>query len=596
MKFSLLYSNRLISSTDTHRIGVACFLAVLAMSYWRLYFGLDCLDEGSHLAYSQTFAQGRIPFLEERDGRQTMALLLSPLVKIYTTLFGFHYLALFLRHVAFGIALATALMVVGLRRQLGNRVYIGAAWLMAFVPASMMSFNYQRHTFLGLIVSSLLLHKTPLQKRPVLGFIGAQLTSMMVVVLYPPLIIPIAALNLTFLRCYGPHFPSSTRKNFIRLLIAAWAMFTILAIQWVMRHGGWDSIREILSYHHSIGHGGAMDKLLQILSGFRFFARFFATAGVGTLWLYLLLRNGSLKNGSLRNGRWFLSAFSMVLFLIPFNLGWNIHLAIIPCLWGMLLASLSLPLLFDRQSPQLPLIRLLCIPSVIAGILFGWVSSAAFTPIAYGLAPAALSWILLAPRQWPSLKIFATALSLIALGISTYCHVQFFPLDKPSKHLTHKFSSGTFAGIYTSPGIFHLLTELTSDLDAVSKTDSKTDTKTGSILFFYDFPAGYLLTTLKPNTPSTCLLSPMFLGNPAAYQRYGALYYRHDASLPTVIVQMLKVPSQNGHFASIPYNETSPLLKRLDFPRNYALTLSRDSYRIWTRLESIRFGPPKGAR
>lgn len=62
-------------------------VAVLALCYARLFFGVDFLDEAFYAAIPYRFVLGARPFVDELNISQTFAFLTYPLVRLYVSLY-----------------------------------------------------------------------------------------------------------------------------------------------------------------------------------------------------------------------------------------------------------------------------------------------------------------------------------------------------------------------------------------------------------------------------------------------------------------------------------------------------------------------------
>ena len=98
-------------------IGGVCLLAVLTLTYTRLFFGIDFTDESFYIAVPLRFVMGARPLIDETNVvQQTPGIILYPFVKVYVALFGLDGIVLFARHLhlLFSAVIAAAIFV-GLR-------------------------------------------------------------------------------------------------------------------------------------------------------------------------------------------------------------------------------------------------------------------------------------------------------------------------------------------------------------------------------------------------------------------------------------------------------------------------------------------------
>jgi hypothetical protein len=82
-----------------------------------------------------------------------------------------------------------------------------------------------------------------------------------------------------------------------------------------------------------------------------------------------------------------------------------------------------------------------------------------------------------------------------ALTISLLLFCQNGPYkDAALRHLTARMPAGPFRGLYTTPGKVDFYRELDHDI-------ARFTNPTGRILFYEQFPAGYLMTSMRPALP-----------------------------------------------------------------------------------------------
>jgi hypothetical protein len=120
-------------------------LAVIGLTYWRLYYGIDFTDESYYVAVPFRLVLGARPFVDETAvAQQLAAILIYPFVRAYYAVAGQTGIVLFLRHLQFLFSLTVALAVVfALRSVLETRraVLVGLA-VVAFVPFNIHSLSY----------------------------------------------------------------------------------------------------------------------------------------------------------------------------------------------------------------------------------------------------------------------------------------------------------------------------------------------------------------------------------------------------------------------------------------------------------------------
>src|SRR5580700_10165291 len=95
----------------------ALALAVVAVSYWRLSYGVDFTDEAWYVAVPYRFVLGGRPYVDELSVPQTTAaVLLYPFLWAYHALAGRTGIVLFVRHLHFLVALGVGTAVAASMR------------------------------------------------------------------------------------------------------------------------------------------------------------------------------------------------------------------------------------------------------------------------------------------------------------------------------------------------------------------------------------------------------------------------------------------------------------------------------------------------
>jgi hypothetical protein len=168
-------------------------------------------------------------------------------------------------------------------------------------------------------------------------------------------------------------------------------------------------------------------------------------------------------------------------------------------------------------------------------------------------------------REWTWAAALAPAL-LVLLGGAVY-------RDGPISSLTWAVKSGAYAGIRTSPNKELFLEQFQNDLATIGRRCR--------IVFFRDFPAGYLLSRSRPDTNSAWIATV----NPAktaAYQQTLIDYWdRHG--YPDVAVLVKRVPYDARKVARDEhYRTNTPLYALVHSPR-YRLLSEHYNYVTYAR-------------
>jgi hypothetical protein len=570
------------SAGRVRRFVLAASSVVVGLAYLRIYFGVDFADEAFHVAVPYRYVLGARPFVDEINiAQQGPGLLLYPFVWAYYHLRGLDGLILFGRHLYFLFMLGvSATLFVALRALTRSRLLAlpVALLALAFLPNGVPSLNYNSlgagfftaGSFLGL--AYLFTHR---RRELVLAGLGHGLA----IFSYPPLFIATAVYAVALYVGAG-----RTRSAVLPYLGAA--AIPVFGLVTAVASGGLANAHQLLSdsanYH--AGRGGGPEKALSIvrdtLGNFQL-APFALAALVGA---GLLLRRGRLWTGLA------LLAASAVLALParpvpPELIGGSFQ-------YATNLGLLAVPLigLLWRHAFARRVLFLVWLPSFVAGWTTAWTTTGAGGHSAVGFFPAAIvATLLFALALRPAYERakstgaprFAVAQSIVVfVPLAMFLLLQYgsaFHDDRPP-FLRSQVKSGPYAGLFTTAETKRFLTSLTSSLRPVANSDC-------SILFYYNFPAGYLLTDGRPATVTAWL----FDREPPRKLYSRRLLAHYDANgdrEPDIIVKMMRIPygiahgaQRTGHPRYLPGDPVDGLTHQ----PQYARVATTSSYEIYAR-------------
>ena len=534
----------------------AITLVVVAVAYWRLYYGIDFTDESFYVAVPYRFVLGARPFVDDTGIQdQTAALLVYPFIRAYYAAAGVTGIVLYMRHLQLLFSLAVALAVVtSLRAALGGRnALIVALAAIAFVPFNIHGLGYNALAS-GLFTAGTLLAFRA-RSRAAAAVAGACLG--LAAFAYPPLAIPVALAVVVRIVL--------ARRAVASFVVTAAGLPLLGAAALVALVGARPILDDYRSAHANFGEGGGMAKLRQI------------TVHEWTSWHHWYLVLAALALLALL-WRWQRRLAPLALLALPF--------LVLPSRPGFYSASLeyvarygwlALPLylLIRRRPAARLLLSSVWLPSLAAGLTTAYSSANGGVNFGVGFFPASivtsvfLVWSLedaRFPRAATAIPALTVLVVLLVLGMPVY-------RDGPISRLHARVASGPYAGLLTSYGKRAFLTRLQSDLEPLPSSCR--------IAFFNDFPAGYLLTRAQPDTNSTWTFS-VSQANTRSYQSALVGYYRRRG-YPDVAVVMHRIPYAPDQGSRLEhYTPRAPLLVALRRQR-FTLVRRRPDYAIYVR-------------
>jgi hypothetical protein len=548
---------------------VLVVLAVIGLTYWRLYYGIDFTDESFYVAVPYRLVLGARPFVDETAvAQQLAAILVYPFIRAYYALAGVNGIVLFVRHLQFVFSLAVWFVVAfAVRSVLETRraVLVGVA-VVAFVPFEIHSLSYNTLGG-GLFTSGCFLGLKCLrepERRATRLLAG--LCHGLAVFVYPPLIAAVAA-------CYLIRLALSrgrARRYTIGYDLPALALPVLAGIAALVATIGLHQF--IADYENSRASSVRKANLHKLV--------LVAAHEWSTLRLWYLLFPALLLVGLTwrrQRGMARLLLFALPLLVLPPKLSSYTASLDFVAHYGWL--ALPLFIAVRQRSGAAQLLGACWVPALIAGITTAYSSSNGGVNFGIGFLPAAIvtSVFLIWSVDQPSRReLGPTRLARLASvpAVAVIALLLFFELpvyrDGAVSTLRARIEQGAYEGLLTSSEKRAFLEQLRLDLAAVQEPCR--------ILFFDNFPAGYLLTSLLPDTNSawTYAAAPRKLGS---YQGALLSYYRRHG-FPEIVVVMKRIPYAAPSGARIDYRPHEPLLARVR-ARPYRLVVARSDYLIY---------------
>lgn len=545
---------------------VATVLAVIGLTVWRLFYGVDFTDESFYVVLPYRLVLGSRPFVDETSvTQQTAAILLYPFVRVYRAVAGVTGIVLFVRCLQFAFSLAVAAAVVaGLRGvvELRRAVLVSLAAI-AFVPFDIHSLSYNTLGG-GLFTAGCLLgFRSVLVPSRAAGRL-AGLCHGLAAFAYPPLLVAVAAAWVARVVVS----PARGRRRAVATGLPALVLPVAGMVALVAAAGLHVVVADYRRSSQFLGQGGGVGKLTAI-----------ATHEWKTLpFWYLLLPALALLATMWRRypsvASWLVLALP-VLVLPPKLTFYSASLEYVAH-YGWL--ALPLVGLVRRHVGARELFAVVWLPALLAGLTTAYSSANGGTNFGVGFFPATvvtsifLLWALERPLHRRFRVPAATPLVAVAAFLALFEAIPVYR-DGAVSTLSARVENGPYAGLLTSRRKLAFLDQLGHDLAWAGPTCR--------IVFFNDFPAGYLLTSTRPDT-NAAWIETVAPNHVASYQRILLAYYRRR-TFPDVVVEMRRIPYAPPGSARIErYHPSEPLLAALR-ERSYKDRVSRLDYVVYSR-------------
>jgi hypothetical protein len=556
-------------------------LAVVGVTYWRIWYGVDLTDESFYVVLPYRFALGARPFVDETTVAQQAGLLALPFVWAYHELVGLDGLVLFVRHLQFVLSLLVGgAILVSLRGTLrsGAAALLLASTAVAFVPFDIHGLSYNTIGG-GLFTAGCVLGFLSLRPGTSLAWlVVAGICHGLAVFAYPSLVVAVVV-------CFGLRLvltPSRWRRELLGYGVPAFLAAAAATGSVVGAAGLHDVVSGYRRSSDYLGHAGGIGKIGDV------FGHEWSTLHFWYLLLPALLLLGVVWRGRRRLAPILLAPLPLL--VLPGSLsdsfGSPPYTATLEYVAHY--GALALPLLvlvWPRPEAR-RLFVAVWIPALVAGFATAYSSNNGAVNFGIGffsatlVTTAFLLWALedslaapantrpaLAPRLvWPAAIVPAL---LVVLGGQIY-------RDGPVSALSATVDSGAYAGIRTSPNKKLFLEEFERDLARIGPRCR--------IVFFRDFPAGYLLSRSTPDTNSAWIATVPEAKTDAYQQTFVDYWRRHG--FPDVAVVVSRIPYEARRSARFErYRSHTPLVRLVRSP-SYRLLSSHFNYTMYERRGS----------
>jgi hypothetical protein len=525
----------------------ACLLflsAVLVVCFARLLFGVDFVDESTYVAVPYRFCLGDAPFVDEHTPIQTSALLSLPFAALFHAVRGgSEGLVLYLRIMYFFLCCGVATAVAtGIKPLIGARgAWIVASACVAFCPVGIPNLSYNTWSIAGFTIGVFVGLQHLLWRRRIGWMFAAGTAHGLAAVALPSYVLPnlVYAAGATWLLARGDRL----RGVVLYALggIAACALF----LPWIYRFD-----RETLdnAYFHVHTAEGWAVRVRQFAYQLWIFVPVKLELGAGLAAVFIGVR---------RRIRWLVPLALALLPLFPLCLKRTTH-----SLWYVAMIALCGTVFLAmtwREPLSKRLLGAVWFPSLCAGAVASLTSLNGLVNSGCGLFPIALCGMTLAvvlAREAASGSAFERTLEfafpmLVVAALVAYQR-QPFGEDRIAM-LNTRVSSGPFLGLQTTPEKATFLRAITADLTEAAKERRE-------VLFIEHFPAGYLLTSLRPAT--ACIWTYPCTGGPwdDCFSQMRRNIAQHEGP-DLLIVRMHAFPTRHNNMWESFRNELDDLLE-----------------------------------
>jgi hypothetical protein len=559
-------------------LSAACVVLVVGASYWRLRYGVDFTDEAYYVAVPYRFVLGARPFVDETTtAQQTAGLLVYPLVAAYHAAFGLDAIVLFGRqlHLLFSAGVA-ACVFLGVRAFVATTAdaLIPALLAIAFVPFGLPDISYDTLGS-GFFLAGSLLGIGYLAARQRRWLVAAGFLHGLAIFAYPTFAVP-ALVYLALLARV-----STGRGEAVVPAFAGAAAVPVASLAAVIAQAGVGRVRTEYSQAMTFGgQGGGVRKAVTVVEDL---AQTVVHAPLGLAALALVVAYWRRRPVV---AVWLLPLLPML--LVPWG---DIHGSAgaldYMTIYGAV--GLALFLLVGRETRLRTGFLVAFPPALVGGLATSWTSNNGAIVFGLGFAPAAVLTSLLLAAAWsrardsaygegaPEASSFVTG--GVALMVLLALQFTYVYRDASVRRLGSEIHGGPYAGLYTTRGRKQFVAALTTDLLRFSPPGCR-------ILFYDNFPAGYLLSRSKPDTNAVFTLSVAPNKIPA-YRQVLLRYYDAHGGLPDVVVRLTEIPGE-GRGPRSSYDPGDPLDRLVERGGTFRLAVRRPSYAIYRRRSGAR--------
>lgn len=531
----------------------AVALAVLGLTWTRLFDGLYLDDEAGTLVVPWRWALGDRPFVDEENLAQIPSILVYPFVKAFAIARGYDVtgLVVFSRHLTLLLTLLAAIVVFLVVRRL-------VRWELALLVAALgVAFTFRGTEQVGstTMAATLLMLGAVLGLRSVIDpparrwALASGVAFGLAVAAYPTFlfVVPFYAVFLAFAlgnravamissgmaRLPDPPGPPTGRAAW--LVVSAWALgigATLGLISLILVSFGPQNLSRCWQYTLSMGRemgqlGGA-GKAYEVASGLWDFVWSHPSLIVAALILLIVHR------------RW-PSLGRLLLIMLPLALWYVAQSPATGTPGFVLLYAAIAPYMFvfvprERRADGARLLAWIWTPSLLAGLMAAYTSSLGLVHASVGLFPATictgvfLAWALEAVRPFGARTPWLACAALVGV-LAVAVSLQYQQTAELRTQATARFSAGPWWGIRVTQAQHDGLTQIASDLEELKLPEDR-------LLVIYGGSALYLLWD-GDLAANSYWIRPRKEGEFGPLPASTASYFRRQREVPTLVVHLV---------------------------------------------------------
>lgn len=472
----------------------------LIIGYIRLYYGVDFIDEAWYVSTIHQFSLGASPFLNEFSIQQFPFILIAPVYKLFSNI---NFLGLgnvlFVRHIYYLLLCLTSFTTYRLFIRYAPKSVSFALSSIFFVDFSIPSISYNTMGRLLLVMGISLIaiiytHKGQKIWAELLESALAGLILAVCFFSYITLIVPILitfASAFIFVKIKKDKFRSIlvVIGSFIVICIFFFLIFMFNKLNIIIIDLKMIEAMDI----HSLNLADKFNRLVSISKLF--------LIPFTVLIVYKFISKKLKKDSTIL---FFIAIVAILTFSFVDFKNHAMQYAIFVTLLSFI-GFIGFPLFYKKLSANFSLIYFIIItPLCIAGIMTGMTSANGYINICVGISPCAIFSLLILYLIFREISK-STCYFLITILICSlmYTFILFNTIygEESFTSLTSKVNNGPYKGLYTTSDKAEFLEKIYIDLnDPVIKSEK-------TILCYYNFPAGYMFTSLKSNFYSTWIMN-----------------------------------------------------------------------------------------